>query len=74
MHEIAHLLERRHNARFVALMDGIAPCWQNTAQWARNALREAGHIRGDTPRGVWEITDKGREWLAGQPKAGQKQG
>lgn len=46
--------------------DGVTPRWQNTAQWARNALRENGYIRGDTPRGVWEITDKGREWLKGR--------
>lgn len=46
--------------------DGVTPRWQNTAQWARNALRESGSIRGDTPRGVWEITDKGRAWLKAQ--------
>ena len=45
--------------------DGVTPRWRNTAQWARNALREAGHIRDDTPRGVWEITEKGRAWLKG---------
>ncbi len=45
--------------------DGVTPRWRNTAQWARNALREAGFIRDDTPRGVWEITDKGRAWLKG---------
>jgi hypothetical protein len=39
------------------------PRWRNTAQWARNDLREQGLIRDDTPRSVWEITDKGRQWL-----------
>lgn len=46
--------------------DGITPRWQNTAQWARNALREGGYIRDDSPHGVWEISDKGREWLKRQ--------
>jgi hypothetical protein len=46
--------------------DGITPRWQNTAQWARNALREGGLIKGDSPHGVWEISDQGREWLKGQ--------
>jgi restriction system protein len=33
------------------------PRWRNTAQWARNDLREQGLIRDDTPRSIWEITD-----------------
>ncbi len=28
----------------------------NTAQWARNSLREDGLIRDDTPRSVWEFS------------------
>ncbi|MBP6965481.1 MAG: winged helix-turn-helix domain-containing protein [Armatimonadetes bacterium] len=39
------------------------PRWRNTAQWARNELREQGLIAGDSPFGVWEITDAGREFL-----------
>jgi hypothetical protein len=26
-------------------------------------LREEGLLRDDTPRSVWEISDKGRQWL-----------
>jgi len=53
-----------------------------TAQWARNSLREEGLIRDDimlaheyhpgpltgqhTPRSIWEITEKGRQWLRQQ--------
>lgn len=46
--------------------DGVTPRWQNTAQWARNALREGGYLRSDSPYGVWEISDRGRAWLAQQ--------
>ena len=28
VHELVHLLERRHNARFVALMDKFMPQWR----------------------------------------------
>ena len=35
----------------------------NTAQWARNTLREEGLIRDDTPRSVWEMAWEGRQWL-----------
>lgn len=43
--------------------DSVTPRWRNTAQWARNALREQGLIHSDAPRGVWVISDAGRAWL-----------
>jgi len=45
--------------------DGVTPRWRNTAQWARNSLREQGLIRPDSPRGVWAISDAGRVWVRG---------
>jgi len=36
------------------------PRWRNAAQWARNTLRQQGVIKGDSPHGLWELTDKGR--------------
>lgn len=44
------------------------PRWRNAAQWARNALREKGLVRDDSPRGVWAISDKGRAWLDRQSR------
>ncbi len=32
VHEMVHVLERTHNARFVALMDRFIPQWQHTRQ------------------------------------------
>lgn len=32
VHEMAHLLEPTHNARFVALMDRLIPQWQSSRQ------------------------------------------
>lgn len=38
--------------------------WRNSAQWARNTMaNEDGRMRGDSPNGIWEISDKGRKWL-----------
>jgi restriction system protein len=37
--------------------------WQNTATWARHDLRLAGRIKDDSPQGIWEISDAGREWV-----------
>jgi hypothetical protein len=35
--------------------------WRNNAQWARYTLVQEGYLADDSPRGVWEITDAGRE-------------
>lgn len=37
--------------------------WQNTAQWCRYTLVQEGLMKKDSPHGIWEITDQGREWL-----------
>lgn len=37
------------------------PRAENTIAWARNALKERGLISSDSPRGIWELTQKGIE-------------
>jgi len=39
------------------------PRWRNTAQWARNSMVHEGLLKADSPRGVWEIAEKGRQML-----------
>ena len=39
------------------------PRWRNTAQWARNTMAREGLLKGDAPRGVWELSDAGRRRL-----------
>ncbi|OQB47610.1 MAG: hypothetical protein BWY02_02067 [bacterium ADurb.Bin157] len=41
------------------------PRWRNAAQWARNSMVNDGLLKNDSPRGVWEISDKGRKFLEG---------
>jgi hypothetical protein len=36
--------------------------WENTAQWARNTMVNEGLLSADSPRGIWEITKKGRDF------------
>ncbi|MFA6692046.1 MAG: winged helix-turn-helix domain-containing protein, partial [Saccharofermentanales bacterium] len=43
--------------------DPEKPRWRNTAQWARNSMRQEGLIKTASPYGIWEITDAGRERL-----------
>jgi hypothetical protein len=37
--------------------------WHNNAKWARNDLRKLGYISSNSPRGIWEITEEGIEYL-----------
>lgn len=37
--------------------------WENTAQWARNTMVTGGLLSSVSPRGIWEITEKGRSYL-----------
>jgi restriction system protein len=34
--------------------------WRNTAQWARHAMVQEGLLKSGSPKGTWEISDKGR--------------
>jgi restriction system protein len=44
--------------------DGKSIRWRNSAQWARNTMvNEDGRMK-KTKNGIWEISDKGRKWLA----------
>ncbi|GMV97355.1 MAG: hypothetical protein HRF43_01250 [Phycisphaerae bacterium] len=42
------------------------PRWRNAAQWARNNMIRDGLLKSDSPRGTWEITDRGRTMLKEQ--------
>jgi len=37
--------------------------WRNAAQWARNSMVHDGLLKNDSPRGIWEISDKGQKRL-----------
>ncbi|MFC1850964.1 winged helix-turn-helix domain-containing protein [candidate division CSSED10-310 bacterium] len=39
------------------------PRWKNASQWARNSLVRMGLLKDDSPRGVWEISEKGRQYI-----------
>jgi len=36
--------------------------WENSVQWARNTMVNEGLLSSDSPRGIWEITQKGRDF------------
>ncbi|MBD2254924.1 winged helix-turn-helix domain-containing protein, partial [Nostoc parmelioides] len=42
----------------------IEPRWQKNAKWARYHLMKEGFVKSNSPRGVWEISKAGRQYLA----------
>lgn len=42
------------------------PRWRNAAQWARNSMVIEGLLKNDSPRGMWEISEKGKTFLSQQ--------
>ena len=36
------------------------PAWQNNAKWERYQMVQDGVLRGDSPRGVWELSEDNR--------------
>lgn len=53
------------DADFEPLANGSqVPRWWNTAQWAHNAMVSAGLLKGDSPRGVWELSEAGNRLIA----------
>ena len=53
--------------RQVLPSDPTIPRWRNTAQWERATMVREGLISPDSPRGVWEITDRGKRFFE-QPR------
>ena len=50
------------------LPNGVEVRWRNRVNWQRLNMVKQGLLRSDSPRGTWEITDKGRLWLQQQKK------
>lgn len=68
--EVLDIVEAHHASDFKASDRQVLPSsrtgelrWRNTCQWARHELVVAGLLKGDSPRGQWQISDSGRAWL-----------
>lgn len=45
------------------LSSGFEVRWRNTAQWERNTMVNQGLLEKDSPHGIWEITESGKNYL-----------
>ena len=74
MGEVLAIVERIMAPQLTAvdyerLSSGADFRWRNSAQWARNLLKDEGLLSGDSRRGVWELSEKGRAYLEAQARA-----
>jgi hypothetical protein len=46
------------------LPSGLDVRWKNRVAWQRLNMVKRGFLRADSPRGIWEITEGGRNWVA----------
>ncbi len=68
MPEVLKLVENKMKDKlnkydYQELPSGRSIRWRNTAQWCRNTMVQEGLLKKDSPRGVWEITEKGIKYL-----------
>lgn len=66
--EVFKIIEQRMGNHFKeidlqVLSDGYTKRWQKMVAWQRYIMIKEGLLRSDSPRGVWEITEKGKEYL-----------
>lgn len=54
--------------------DPRTPRWRKSAQWARYHMVREGLVKSDSPRGIWEISEQGREYLRRACEREQEQG
>lgn len=63
--KVESLMSRKLNAydRLTLPSDPTIQRWRNTAQWERAAMVKEGLLSSTSPRGIWEITDRGKKFL-----------
>lgn len=66
--EVFEIIERKLGSLFndldlEILRDGYTVRWQKMAAWQKYIMVKEGILRHDPPRGIWEITEKGRKFL-----------
>lgn len=67
MSEVLKRIEREIGDKFTTKDREMLPSrtsirWRNAAQWERQKMKEEGLLRDDSPPGIWEITQKGKDY------------
>jgi len=54
--------DRLTQADLDMLPSGNVIRWRNRAMWERQELKQDGYLKADSPRGIWEISEKGEAY------------
>jgi len=63
LNRVGEMMKEELNEFDHQLLRSGEPRWRKTAQWARYYMVQKGWLQGDSPRGMWEITEEGRRIL-----------
>ena len=70
VHELRPILRERMESRLLPgdfeQVSGGVERWWNAACWVRHDLVIEGYFRNDSPRGVWELSEKGNKLVGSQ--------
>lgn len=61
VHEL--MKDKLKPADYEELPSGKGIRWQTKVAWLRFELRKQGYLRADTSKGIWAITEQGRQYL-----------
>ncbi|MFA4987869.1 MAG: winged helix-turn-helix domain-containing protein, partial [Candidatus Brocadiia bacterium] len=66
--QVAELVGRKMQASlndvdFKPLPSSGVPRWRNTVCWARDSMVRNGLLKSDSRKGIWEISQEGRDYL-----------
>lgn len=66
--EVFEIIEQKmgknfNNLDLETLSDGYTKRWQKMAAWQRYIMVKNGLLKSNSPRGIWEITEKGKKFL-----------
>jgi restriction system protein len=66
--EVFDIIEQKMRLKFgnldiEILRDGYTKRWQKNAAFQRLRMVKEGFLKSNSPRGLWEITEKGRKFL-----------
>ena len=63
LERIEELVRSKLNSADYQQVAGGEPRWRNAVRWERHNMVNEGLLKVDSPRGYWEIADKGRRDL-----------
>lgn len=63
MAAVRELLDHRFSAADRVRLQNTEERWSNRLRFCRRRMLERGYVRSDSPRGIWELTEAGRQHL-----------